>query len=146
MDTVVVVALVGIAGTLLAGIVPRWLDHGAEQRNWTRDHRLARHSAFMTEMNNVLHRALVYQSAINRGVSPFEESAELLALVEAKRDMRNALMQLGLVSGLDAFKRAQEASKAINREDVWQLDQASDQVKAINAALNAYGDAAAQDR
>lgn len=98
MDTVVVVALVGIAGTLLAGIVPRWLDHGAEQRNWTRDHRLARHSAFMTEMNNVLHRALVYQSAINRGISPFEQNAELLALVEAKRDMRNALMQFGLVS------------------------------------------------
>jgi type II secretory pathway pseudopilin PulG len=145
VDSVVVVALIGIAGTLLAGVLPRFLDHGAEQRNWTRDQRLARHGAFMTEMNNVIHQALHYQAAVNRGMGGPEQNAALVVLVAAKRDMRNALMLLGLVSGPDAFKRAQEASKAVNREDLWKLDPSSEDYKAINDALNAYGDAAARD-
>ena len=145
MDSLVVVALIGVVGTLLAGILPRMLDHGTEQRNWTRDQRLARHGAFMTEMNDVMHQALHYQAAINKGASGPDQNAALLVLVAAKRDMRNALMLLGLVSGPDAFRRAQEASKAVNREDLWKLDPGSEDYKMINDALNAYGDAAARD-
>jgi hypothetical protein len=47
--------------------------------------------------------------------------------------------------GADAFARAQEASKAVNRPDIWGLGPDSDVATALNTALNAYGDAAAKD-
>lgn len=135
-------ALIGVAGTLLAGILPRFLDQGAERRKWMRDMRLERHGAFFAAMHQVLHEAGRFNALPTGSV---EQKQALTALLLAKRDFTTAFALLGLVSGPEAFQRAQAAQAAVSRDDLFKLDPESDDYKAVNEAMNAYGNAAVRD-
>jgi hypothetical protein len=112
LDSVVVVALIGVAGTLAAGILPRLLDQGAERRNWLRDTRLDRHGAFFTAMHQVLHDAGRFHELPTGSI---EQKLGLTALRIAKRDFSTAYARLGLISGREAFERAAAAVRDIPR-------------------------------
>src|SRR5947208_2122295 len=54
VDSTVLVALMGILGTLGAALGTRWIDNRQQTRVWLRDQRLEAHHAFLNRVNRLL--------------------------------------------------------------------------------------------
>lgn len=125
MTIPLVIAVVGVAGTLAGVLVGGWQGRRHEHRRWLRDKRLDAYSAFGAAVNE-------WQRTYNlRG-----SSADLETIIELTRDVLDRYQVVALLAGEKTRQQAQELVGAVvggqaAEPDVMQTARASFEVEGM---------------
>lgn len=139
MDSTVLVALMGILGTLAGALGTRWIDNQQQRRVWLRDQRLEAHHAFLNRVNRLLAAGEAITSS-----SPDTANSDSLRtdFREAVGATVDAFNRIELVGTPKTYDLATKILQAVHPERLLKPAEFEGVTRAVGEAARNYREAA----
>jgi hypothetical protein len=139
VNSTVLVALMGILGTLAGALGTRWIDNRQQRRVWLRDQRLEAHHAFLNRVNRLLAAGEAMTSSSPNAANSNGLRTDFREAVAATVDAFN---RIELVSSRKTYDLATKILQAVHPERLLQPAEFEAVTRAVGEASRNYREAA----